>query len=104
MWNIQEEKHDVMSHNITHLTIVLSKFRKASEFNLLQLHIKQCLLLLFLSGEMTKQMKVKKLKNLKTLDSKPGKYFIFLNLLGAAQIRNTSFHKEADYFWGATLL
>uniref|UniRef100_A0A8D0ATC4 DENN/MADD domain containing 6Aa n=1 Tax=Sander lucioperca TaxID=283035 RepID=A0A8D0ATC4_SANLU len=28
------------------------------------------------AGEMAKQMKVKKLKNLKTLDSKPGKYFI----------------------------
>lgn len=27
------------------------------------------------SGEMAKQMKVKKLKNLKTLDSKPGKLF-----------------------------
>lgn len=31
---------------------------------------------LFFSGEMAKQMKVKKLKNLKTLDSKPGKCFI----------------------------
>lgn len=31
---------------------------------------------LSLSGEMAKQMKVKKLKNLKTLDSKPGKCFI----------------------------
>lgn len=30
---------------------------------------------LALTGEMAKQMKVKKLKNLKTLDSKPGRYF-----------------------------
>lgn len=29
------------------------------------------------SGEMAKQMKVKKLKNLKTLDSKPGKLLLF---------------------------
>lgn len=29
-------------------------------------------LIFFFKGEMAKQMKVKKLKNLKTLDSKPG--------------------------------
>lgn len=34
-----------------------------------------------LTGEMAKQMKVKKLKNLKTLDSKPGKCFILVLFL-----------------------
>lgn len=99
MWNIQEEKHNVVSHNVTHLTIVLSTFRKASAFNLLQLHIRSCLRLLFLSGEMTKQMKVKKLKNLKTLDSKPGKYFIFWTCW--VQPKCVIF--IADDFWGVTL-
>lgn len=31
--------------------------------------------LMYLSGEIPKQVKVKKLKNLKTLDSKPGNNF-----------------------------
>jgi hypothetical protein len=37
--------------------------------------------LFFLSGEIPKQVKVKKLKNLKTLDSKPGIDFSYLYLL-----------------------
>lgn len=39
-----------------------------------------CFTCLFLPGEVAKQMKVKKLKNLKTLDSKPGKDSSLLEL------------------------
>lgn len=42
--------------------------------------------LLLSLGEMTKQMKVKKLKNLKTLDSKPGEDLMVLHLLVCSSI------------------
>ena len=37
--------------------------------------------MMFPSGEIPKQVKVKKLKNLKTLDSKPGINFYFFKII-----------------------
>lgn len=53
---------------------------------------------LFLSGEMAKQMKVKKLKNLKTLDSKPGKYFILLIILSCEVPYKTAAHSRTQIY------
>uniref|UniRef100_A0A8B9JKR0 DENN/MADD domain containing 6Aa n=1 Tax=Astyanax mexicanus TaxID=7994 RepID=A0A8B9JKR0_ASTMX len=47
------------------------------------------------TGEMAKQMKVKKLKNLKTLDSKPGEMFISLILIQGVQQKRPSSAQNA---------